>query len=139
MHDVMNEHVAFCAEVVLAARTPISSERAHAFARRTGHWRVLERTCAGVAHPARIQDIVQCRTKCVINSLVHRHLSNQRTRYSHSLVRLDGEQMVVTPREMRRAHDHEPTYIAVRRDVAHFRYAPRAQKAFALELRMTHT
>lgn len=68
----MNEHVALPAEVVLAVRAPISSEMAHAFARRASHrlWRVLEWARAGVAHLARIRHVVQRRARCIISVLV---------------------------------------------------------------------
>lgn len=135
VHDVVNEYVAFRAEVVLAVRTPISSEWAHAFARGASHRLrcILERTGTGMARFARIRCIVQCHPMNMVNALIHGYMSTWRgEQYSHSLVRLDREQVVVTPREVGRAHDHEPAYIAVRRDVAHLRAATRAQEALAL-------
>lgn len=46
--------------------------------------------------------------------------------------------MVITPRQMRRAYDHQPTDIAVRGDVAHLALASWAQKPLALQFRVTH-
>ena len=75
----------------------------------------------------------------MVNALIHRYWTTWRSKqYSHSLVRLDREQVVVTPREVGRAHNHEPAYITVRRDVAHLRATARAQETLALELRVAH-
>ena len=46
--------------------------------------------------------------------------------------------MVVAPREVGRAHDHQPTDVAIRRDIAHLREAARTEETFALHLRMAH-
>jgi hypothetical protein len=46
--------------------------------------------------------------------------------------------MVITSRQMWRAHDHQPTDIAVRGDVAHLAQASRTQEALALQFRVTH-
>ena len=56
----------------------------------------------------------------------------------HRIIRFHREQMVITPCQMRGAHDHQPTDIAVRRHVAHLAHASRTQKALALHLRVTH-
>lgn len=66
---------------------------------------------------------------CRILSIIERH---------DSLERLDGEEMVIAPRQMRRADDHQPAYVAVRRDIADLRGASWTQEALALHLRVAY-
>ena len=56
----------------------------------------------------------------------------------HRIIRFHREQMVVTPRQMWGAHDHQPADIAVRGDVAHLAQASGTQEALALHFRVTH-
>lgn len=55
---------------------------------------------------------------------------------SHSSIRLHGEQMVVAPREVRRAHDHQAANVAVSGDITHFCKTAWAEEAFAFHLRV---
>ena len=57
----------------------------------------------------------------------------------HSLIRLDGKQVMITPSEVRRAHDHQPANITISWHVAHFGQAPWTKKAFTLHIRVTCT
>jgi hypothetical protein len=57
----------------------------------------------------------------------------------HSFIRFNREQMVVTPRQMRGAHDHEATDITIRRDIAHFCQTSRTEEPLALYFGMADT
>ncbi len=59
-------------------------------------------------------------------------------RDSHGGVRLHREEVVVAPREVGRAHDHQAADVAVGGDVAHFRKTAWAEEAFALHLRVAY-
>jgi len=56
----------------------------------------------------------------------------------HGGVGLDGEQVMIAPRKMRRRHDHETANVAVGRRVAEPRAASGAEEPRGAHLRVTH-
>lgn len=57
-------------------------------------------------------------------------------RHSHRSVSFNGEQMVITPRQVWGAHDHQPAHVAVRWYVAHFGGASWTEEPLRLHLGM---
>ena len=131
MQHVVDKYIAFRAKVVFAVLASIPIKWTHPLAHVCGGC-VLERPCAGVA--ARARHSVQCHPAPTFQS----NTTNKRVHCSHDRVRLDGEQVVVAPREMRRRDDHEPTHVAVGRRVAEPRTTARAQKPRGAHLRVAH-
>ena len=58
--------------------------------------------------------------------------------HSHRSIGLDGEQMMITPRQMWGTDDHQPAHITIRWYVAYFGRTTGTQKPLRLHLRMTH-
>ena len=110
MHDIVYEDVALGAKVEVALRTSIPPHRTHPLAHIRGRRR-RERSCARMARRLR-----------------------PRLRRLNRRIRPDREQVMIAPRQMWRAHDHEPAHIAVRRHVAHLALTPWAQEARAAQL-----
>lgn len=57
---------------------------------------------------------------------------------SHGRVGLDGEQVMIAPREMGRRHDHQSADVTVGRGIAEARAAARTEKPRGTHLRVTH-
>ena len=51
----------------------------------------------------------------------------------HGLIGLNGEEVMIATRQVGRAYDHKPAYVAVRGHVAYLRGTTRANEAFAFE------
>jgi hypothetical protein len=132
MHDIMNKNITVRTKVVTALCAPITPETTYALAVRSGGEACgggLEDACAGVARRGAVLDV-----DCVYSARGKVCEMEGKGEDVHGLIWLDGEQVVIAPRQMRRAHDHKPAHITIRRHIAYFRQTPRAQETLAFEL-----
>lgn len=125
----MHEYIAFRAEILTAVWTSVSPNGAYPLFCIGRLFR--KRPCTGMTCFRSILVILTARIVSMSLFLFSRQ-------HLHCIIGFHREQMVVTPGQMRGAHDHQPTDIAVCGDVAHLAQASGTQEALALHFRVTH-
>lgn len=136
MYHVVHKHVAFHTEIVATVRTSIPAQRADALRGRCSRWRRWECTPTCMTH---IRSLSHFLHRCPANVRPSKPSESKSDHHLHSLIGLDGKQVMITSREMRRTHDHQTTNVTISRHVAHFSHAPRTKKTLALHVRVAYT
>lgn len=136
MHHIVDKHVAFRTEIVSAVWTSIPTQRADALRGRRSRRRRWKCTPTSMARARSLSDFLHrhpanlCSTKLSTSKQDHR---------LHSSIGLDGKQVMITPRKMWRAHDHQAANVTISGHVAHFGHTSWTEKALALHLRVACT
>jgi hypothetical protein len=140
MKYIMYEHIALSTKVIFAILTPIAIERTHPFTYvRSRH--SLKGQCTRVTIRVRANSLLSghpAKKKKGKRLSLAQFFFSVGDYYSHGRVRLDWEQVMITPCEVRRRYDHQAADVAVGRRVAEPRAAARTEKSCRTHLRVTY-